>query len=63
MSAVAAGVDRSRILINPAHDFGKNTWRSLEVTRRLAATGRPVLVSVSNKDFIGRIASDIAKMR
>ena len=54
--AVAAGVDPSRILIDAAHDFGKNTWQSLEVTRRLgemAATGWPVLVSLSNKDFIG----------
>jgi dihydropteroate synthase len=51
-----AGVDPSRIVIDPAHDFGKNTWHSLEVTRRLAdmvATGWPVLVSLSNKDFIG----------
>jgi len=54
--AVAVGVDPSRVLIDPAHDFGKNTWHSLEVTRRLAdlaATGWPVLVSVSRKDFIG----------
>jgi len=51
-----AGVEQARILIDPAHDFGKNTWHSLEVTRRLAelvATGWPVLVSMSNKDFIG----------
>ena len=54
--AVAAGVDPARVLIDPAHDFGKNTWQSLEVTRRLedmVATGWPVLVSVSRKDFIG----------
>ncbi len=54
--AVEAGVDPSRIVIDAAHDFGKNTWHSLEVTRRLhemTATGWPVLVSVSNKDFIG----------
>jgi dihydropteroate synthase len=54
--ALAAGVDRQRIVIDPAHDFGKNTWHSLEVTRRLdemVATGWPVLVSVSNKDFVG----------
>jgi dihydropteroate synthase len=54
--AVAAGVDPERIVIDPAHDFGKNTWHSLEVTRRLAemvATGWPVLVSVSQKDFVG----------
>jgi dihydropteroate synthase len=54
--AVRTGVDPARILIDPAHDFGKNTWQSLEVTRRLdemVATGWPVLVSLSNKDFIG----------
>jgi len=54
--AVAEGVDPARIVIDPAHDFGKNTWHSLEATRRLAeltATGWPVLVSVSHKDFIG----------
>ena len=54
--AVAAGVDRRSILVDPAHDFGKNTWHSLELTRRLdemSATGWPVLVSLSNKDFVG----------
>ncbi len=54
--AVAAGVRPSAIVVDPAHDFGKNTWQSLEVTRRLGelcATGWPVLVAVSHKDFIG----------
>jgi len=54
--AVAAGVRRDGILIDPAHDFGKNTWHSLELTRRLdelTGTGWPVLVAVSNKDFVG----------
>jgi len=54
--ALAAGVDRRSIVIDPAHDFGKNTVHSLEVTRRLdelVATGWPVLVSLSNKDFVG----------
>ena len=54
--AVAAGVDRRSVVIDPAHDFGKNTFHSLEVTRRLGemtATGWPVLVSLSNKDFVG----------
>lgn len=54
--AVAAGVDPERVLIDPGHDFGKNTWHSLEVSRRLGemvATGWPVLVSLSNKDFVG----------
>jgi dihydropteroate synthase len=54
--AVAAGVRRDGILIDPAHDFGKNTRHSLEITRRLGeltATGWPLLVALSNKDFIG----------
>jgi dihydropteroate synthase len=54
--AVAAGVRPCAILVDPAHDFGKNTWQSLELTRRLgelAATGWPVLVAVADKDFIG----------
>ena len=54
--ALAAGVARESIVIDPAHDFGKNTFHSLEVTRRLGemvATGWPVLVSLSNKDFVG----------
>jgi dihydropteroate synthase len=54
--AVSLGVRRDRILIDPGHDFGKNTWHSLEVTRRLpemVATGWPVLMSLSNKDFVG----------
>lgn len=50
------GVARDKIIVDPAHDFGKNTWHSLEVTRHLdqiVQLGWPVLVSVSNKDFIG----------
>jgi dihydropteroate synthase len=51
-----AGVDPARVVIDPAHDFGKNTWHSLELTRRLGeltATGWPVLLSASRKDFVG----------
>ncbi|VXB67313.1 dihydropteroate synthase [Nocardioides sp. AX2bis] len=54
--ALAAGVARESVVIDPAHDFGKNTFHSLELTRRLAEmvdTGWPVLVSLSNKDFVG----------
>ena len=54
--AVAAGVAWESVVIDPAHDFGKNTHQTLEVTRRLdemVDTGWPVLVSLSNKDFVG----------
>lgn len=50
------GVPREGIVIDPGHDFGKNTWHSLEATRRISDmvdTGWPVLISTSNKDFIG----------
>ena len=49
-------MDPDRVVIDPAHDFGKNTWHSLELTRRLGemtATGWPVLLSASRKDFVG----------
>ena len=54
--AVELGVRPDGVLIDPAHDFGKNTRHSLEITRRLGelvATGWPVLVALSNKDFVG----------
>jgi dihydropteroate synthase len=50
------GVRPEQIIIDPGHDLNKNTHHSLELTRRLdeiAAIGYPLLVAVSNKDFIG----------
>jgi dihydropteroate synthase len=61
--AVRAGVDPAKIIIDPAHDFGKNTWHSLEISRRLGemtATGWPVLMAASRKDFVGEtLGADI----
>jgi dihydropteroate synthase len=54
--AVAAGVGRDRVLIDPTHDFGKNTFHGLALLRHLddlVNTGWPVLMALSNKDFIG----------
>lgn len=53
---VELGVPAPGILIDPTHDFGKNTWHGLQLLRRtgeLAATGWPVLMALSNKDFVG----------
>jgi dihydropteroate synthase len=55
-AALAAGVRRDGIVIDPTHDFGKNTRHSLSLTQHtdvLAATGWPVLVAMSRKDFVG----------
>ena len=61
--ALRAGVDPARIVIDAAHDFGKNTWHSLEISRRLGemtATGWPVLMAASRKDFVGEtLGADI----
>jgi dihydropteroate synthase len=54
--AVARGVAEDRIVVDPGHDLNKNTLHSLELTRRLAEfaeLGYPLLVALSNKDFIG----------
>jgi dihydropteroate synthase len=56
LHAEECGVDRRKIILDPAHDFAKNTYHSLEVTRRMTEMTRlgwPVMVAVSNKDFIG----------
>jgi dihydropteroate synthase len=53
---VELGVPREGVLIDPGHDFGKNTRHSLQVTARtaeLVATGWPVLMALSRKDFVG----------
>lgn len=54
--AVDCGVPAERVFIDPTHDFGKNTFHGLEILRRideLVATGWPVLMALSNKDFVG----------
>ncbi|GAA5042312.1 dihydropteroate synthase [Nocardia callitridis] len=54
--ALALGVDEDSILIDPTHDFGKNTYHGLELLRGvdvLVNTRWPVLMALSNKDFIG----------
>ncbi|MEV7434714.1 dihydropteroate synthase [Streptomyces griseoviridis] len=64
--AAGLGVPRESILIDPGHDFGKSTRHSLEATRRLpemVETGWPVLVSLSNKDFVGETLDRPVKER
>lgn len=54
--ALDCGVPADRILLDPTHDFGKNTFHGLELLRRVSeivAAGYPVLMALSNKDFVG----------
>lgn len=54
--ALASGVKEDSIVIDPTHDFGKNTHHGLALLRHvnvLVNTGWPVLMALSNKDFVG----------
>jgi dihydropteroate synthase len=56
-AAVAAGVDESRIWLDPGIGFGKTVEHNLELLRgipELATLGRPILLGTSRKSFIGR---------
>lgn len=57
--AMRAGIDRSRIVIDPGIGFAKDTVHSLELLRRLpilANLGCRLLLGTSRKRFIGRVA-------
>jgi dihydropteroate synthase len=56
-AAVAAGIDESRIWLDPGIGFGKTDRHNFELLRglpELAALGRPILLGTSRKSFIGR---------
>jgi dihydropteroate synthase len=56
-AAVAAGIDESRIWLDPGIGFGKTDAHNLELLRGipgLATLGRPILLGTSRKSFIGR---------
>jgi dihydropteroate synthase len=56
--AVAAGVGGDQVVLDAGLDLGKTPAQSLELLRasdRLAALGHPLLLSASNKTFLGRI--------
>lgn len=55
----AAGIERSRITLDPGIGFGKTLDHNLRLIDRLAlfhGLGCPVLLGVSRKSFIGRLA-------
>jgi len=56
--AVAEGVRRDAIVVDPGLEFGKEPATDLEILRRfgeLGALGYPVLLAASRKSFLGRI--------
>jgi dihydropteroate synthase len=56
--AIAAGIRRERIILDPGIGFGKRLEDNLAVLARLAeicGKGYPVLIGVSRKGFIGKL--------
>lgn len=55
-AALAAGVRRENIIVDPGIGFGKTVEQNLEIVRRLdelASLGYPILVGPSRKSFVG----------
>ena len=57
-AAEKRGVAREALLLDPGLDLGKTPAESVEILRRigeLEALGRPLLLAISRKDFLGAI--------
>ena len=64
-AAKRAGITPDRIVIDPGIGFAKTAEQSVELLRRLpelGALGRPILVGVSRKSFLGAV-SDVQEAR
>jgi len=57
-TALQAGIEPERIMVDPGIGFGKTMEHNLEILKRLPelkTIGRPVMVGTSRKSFIGKI--------
>jgi dihydropteroate synthase len=60
-AAVDAGVQRSRIIVDPGLGFaktGEHNWELLRRVDELAILGFPLLIGASRKAFLGRLLTD-----
>jgi dihydropteroate synthase len=60
-AAVAAGVEASKLIIDPGLGFAKSAehnWTLLAALPEFVATGIPVLVGASRKRFLGALLAD-----
>ena len=66
-AAVAAGIEKTHIILDPGIGFAKNYSQNLEILQQLAKfrdLDCPILVGVSRKSFIGHILNQpLAKQR
>jgi dihydropteroate synthase len=60
-AAVAAGIDRSRIIVDPGIGFGKNVQHNLQIMNGLAllqGLGCPIMLGASRKRTIGALSNE-----
>ncbi len=64
--ATRRGVTREQLMLDPGPDFAKTPAQTIEVLRHLAGLhdlGRPLLLAVSRKDFIGALTGRAPRER
>jgi dihydropteroate synthase len=57
-AALAVGIDKEKIILDPGFGFGKTVQHNLEILRRLrvfTTLGYPVLIGTSRKSTIGKV--------
>lgn len=65
-AATSAGVDATRLIIDPGLGFAKNAqhnWALLRALPEFVATGIPVLIGASRKRFLGSLLADDGGLR
>jgi dihydropteroate synthase len=65
-AAVALGVEREAIIVDPGIDFAKTPAQSIALLRGIddvLALGRPCLLAISRKDFIGALTEQPPRRR
>lgn len=58
ITAKEAGIDEEKIIVDPGIGFGKSVEHNLEIINKLSelkSLGRPILIGVSRKSFIGNV--------
>jgi dihydropteroate synthase len=64
--ALSRGVDFEQLMVDPGPDFSKTPAQTIEVLRGLPdlhSLGRPILLAVSRKDFVGALTSRAPRER
>jgi dihydropteroate synthase len=64
--AEAAGLPTEALVVDPGPDFAKTPWQTVAVLRavkRVRSLGRPVLLALSRKDFVGAITGRKPRQR